>query len=735
MSQEQQQARLRAAYTEALTALRMGRAATAERQLRAIQVSAPGDVNSLRLLGASLLYQDKVAEALDILERVAAAAPQFWAARADLAHAYRASGKLEGALREVRAVVAAAPALVPAWLAYGDVLVELEKYPDAKFAYERARLADPEVRGRIDQARAALAADDHKTAEEIFRDILRSDAAHVAALCGLAAVSLTVSRPHDAVRLLKHALKQSAHLPLAWRGLSQALLVDLGRLPEAESAVRRLLKIEPENLQNWVLLATVYTRLMRQQDALLAFEEAARLNPGEVRLRLSVGHLNKTLGRREECERAYKKCLEMDPNMGEAYWSLADLKNYVFSNAEIASMQSLINEDGNDEDQAHLHFALGRAFEHEKDYSAAFDHYATGNRRRRKTVPFDIQAFENKTRRVRASFDAAFSPAANIPGCGFPDPSTIFIVGLPRSGSTLIEQILASHSSVEGTFELPNVLTIVREFDHSNPEHDAYPESVLAAAFGQFATLGRRYIEETAALRTGRQHFIDKMPNNFSHVGLIHAMLPNANIIDVRRHPLDSCFSSYKQYFAEGQSFSYDLADLGRYYRCYLSLMDHWDAVLPGKVLHLGYEELVRDAETQIRRLLGHCGLAFEPGCLAFHETKRSVRTASAEQVRQPLYSSGRRLLEALRTRARTPAAGAGGLPGSIRLSAAKSGMTPCVAALLNARSAIRDFALTRLRPAIHDPEHAHTPARVANQRQGDTDAQSSSAFRGQAVG
>ena len=637
MSQEQQRAGLRAAYAEALTALRMGRAATAERQLRALQASVPGDVNSLRLLGASLLYQEKFAEAVDILDRVTAAAPRFWAARADLAHAYRAAGKLDAALREVRSVVAAAPALVPAWLAYGDVLVELEKYPDAKFAYERARLADPEVR-RIDRARDALASEDHKTAEEIFRDILRSDPAHVAALCGLAAVSLTASRAQDAVRLLKHALKQSAHLPLAWRGLSQALLAQ-GALPEAESAVRRLLKIEGENPNNWVLLATVYTRLMRQQDALAAFEEAARINPGEVRLRLSVGHLNKTLGRRSECIQAYKRCLEMDPSMGEAYWSLADLKNYVFSDAEIASMQSLINADGDDEVQSHLHFALGRALEHKKDYPGAFEHYATGNRRRRKTVPFDIEAFERKTRRVRETFDRAFF--ADRSGCGFPDPSPIFIVGLPRSGSTLIEQILASHSQVEGTFELPNLLGIVREFDHADAQHDAYPEIVRTVPLEQFAHLGRRYIEETAPLRGARPYFIDKMPNNFSHVGLIQAILPRALIIDARRHPMDACFSTYKQHFAEGQSFSYDLEDLGRYYRCYLGLMDHWDALLPGKVLHLQYEQLIRDPEAQIRRLLSHCSLPFEPACLSFHQTKRPVRTASAEQVRQPLYTSG----------------------------------------------------------------------------------------------
>jgi hypothetical protein len=286
-----------------------------------------------------------------------------------------------------------------------------------------------------------------------------------------------------------------------------------------------------------------------------------------------------------------------------------------------------------------LHFALGRAFEQQRQFHLAFGHYAAGNARRRRSVPFSIAKFEDKTRRVRAAFDAAFF--ANRPGAGEPDAAPIFVVGLPRSGSTLVEQILASHSQVEGTFELPNVLTIVREFDHADPAHDAYPESVLAAPPPLFAVLGRRYLAETAPLRHGRPHFIDKMPNNFSHVGLIQAMLPRATIIDIRRHPLDACFSTFKQYFAEGQSFSYDLEDLGRYYRCYLSLMDHWDEVLPGRVLHVSYEELVREPEANIRRLLAHCGLAFEPACLAFHLTRRAVRTASAEQVRQPLYTSG----------------------------------------------------------------------------------------------
>jgi tetratricopeptide (TPR) repeat protein len=636
--EDRSQAALRAAYSEALAALRMGRAESAERQLRAIQAASPDEINSLHLLGLALLTQGKVTPAIERLERAVAAAPAFARARVDLARAYREDGRLDAARQELRRVLKEAPSLDAAWIAYGDVLVDLEKYADAKFAFEQARLLDPQ-RQRIEEATASFVAGDGQSAEGVFRDILKSDASHVASLCGLAAISLGAGNTRDSERLLRHALKQTAHSPLARRGLSHTLLA-AGRLPEAETSTRALLKLEPENPQNWVALGSVYTRLLRQADALAAYEEAARLNPTEVRLRLSIGHIHKTLGRREDCEKAYLECLRIDPGCGEAYWSLADLKTYVFGDEKVAGMRGLLADPvGDNSNKAQLHFALARALEQRKEYQEAFSHYAAGNALRRASSPFDIANFERKSRRVAACFDVAFF--AERQGAGCPDAAPIFIVGLPRSGSTLIEQILASHSRVEGTMELPNILTMVREFDHSDAQRDGYPESVQGALRQRLAALGRRYLDETRPIRTGRPHFIDKMPNNFSHIGLIHAILPHATIIDVRRHPMDACFSTFKQHFAEGQSFSYDLEDLGRYYRCYLALMDHWDEVLPGKVMHLQYEELIRDPATNIRRLLAHCGLPFEASCLSFHETRRPVRTASSEQVRQPLYASG----------------------------------------------------------------------------------------------
>jgi tetratricopeptide (TPR) repeat protein len=624
--------------SRAHAALRAGQAATAERLLRALLAQSPGEVNCLWLLGVALLDQGQIPASLATLEEALAAAPDFAAARVDLARAYRRAGRAQESRAQVRAVLEKLPHHHHAWLAYGDALVELNQYEDARVAFERARLTDPEG-ARLKAATLALGAHELKEAERIFREILARDPAHVEALCGLAACSLEADRAPDAERLLRHALKQCTHLPLVYRGLAPALM-QLGELEAAEAASAYLTRIEPHSPHTWVTVAAVAIRLMRHERALEAYERAAALKPQELGLRLSVGHVQKTLGRRPESEASYKAVLRLDPGRAEAYWSLADLKNYAFSDEEIAAMQELtVREKRAPANEAQLHFALGKAFEQRHEYPRAFTHYARGNALRRQEAPFDIEGFERRAARIRACFDTAFFAARS--GFGSEDSAPIFIVGLPRSGSTLVEQILASHPAVEGTMELQNILTLVGQFDDLLPERDGYPQTLAALPPAQLQALGERYLRETAPLRSGRAHFTDKLPNNFSHVGLIQAILPRATIIDARRHPMDACFSTFKQYFAEGQTFSYSLEDLGRYYRAYLALMDHWDAVLPGKVLHMQYEQLVRDPEVQIRRLLEHCNLAFEPACLNFHATRRAVRTASAEQVRQPLYTSG----------------------------------------------------------------------------------------------
>ena len=633
-SRDRFEVRLRQAHA----ALRAGRAASAESALRQLLVHAPGEVNCLWLLGAALLEQERITESISTLQGALDRFPEFAQARIELARAYRRAGRPEEARIELRRVLEKVPLHHRAWLAYGDVLADLGQAADAQMAFERARLTDPE-RQRIDSATAALLAGDRRKSEEIFRAILAADASHVAALCGLAALSLIADVPADAERLLRHALRQSEHAPLIWRGLGEVLLA-LGRLDEAQAAARRAAALEPDNPHTWTTIAAVSTRLMRQEQALEAYERAARLKPDEARLRMSIGHVQKTLGRGSESVASYKAALAIDPECAESYWSLADLKSYLFTDAEIGAMKRLLERDGGARSsRAQLHFALGTACEQRGQYAEAFAHYAQGNALRRLDAPFDIEGFERRTERIRAFFDSAFF--AQCAGAGSADGAPIFIVGLPRSGSTLLEQILASHSQVEGTMELPNIITLVHELDDMAPGRQGYPQTLSRVPRASLAALGARYLSETAPLRHGRPRFTDKLPNNFSHVGLIHAILPNATIIDARRHPMDCCFSTFKQHFAAGQTFSYDLQDLGRYYRCYLSLMDHWDTVLPGRVLHVQYEELVRAPEESIRRVLEHCRLPFEPACLAFHETRRPVRTASAEQVRQPLYTSG----------------------------------------------------------------------------------------------
>jgi cytochrome c-type biogenesis protein CcmH/NrfG len=626
-----------ASLTTLQFALKSGRAKTAELGLRQWLQQRPGHPRAEWLLAVALLDQNCPQEARSILERLCAAVDVPSDVTVDRARCLRACGELSSARGHVRSVLSREAQHPRAWLAYADILVDLNQMDDARIAFERARECEPQ-RARIEIATARLLADDREAAEMHFRAVLQQDPAHVSALCGLAALSLGADMPRDAERLLRHALRQSAYVPLAWRGLGPALL-ELGRLSEAAQAAALLRRLEPENPQSWIATAASAARLLRQEEALEAYQVAARLKPTEVRLLTSIGHIHKTLGQRAQSEAAYKAAWALDPVNAEACWSLADLKNYRFTDEEVASMEERLADPAHDPaGEAQWHFALGKAYEQRADYTQSFQHYAKGNARRRRDSPFDGHAFDARAARIQAIFDAEFF--AERSGVGDPSSSPIFVVGLPRSGSTLIEQILASHSAVEGTMELPNILNIVRDIDHRTPSRNGYPEAVPDIPVEEWASLGARYLSEIEPLRSGRCHFIDKLPNNFSHIGLIHTILPHARIIDARRHPMDCCLSAFKQHFAEGQTFSYDLTDLGRYYRTYLRLMSHWESVLPGVVLTVQYEALVADPEAQIRRLLTHCGLEFEASCLQFHATRRSVRTASAEQVRQPLYRS-----------------------------------------------------------------------------------------------
>jgi len=391
-----------------------------------------------------------------------------------------------------------------------------------------------------------------------------------------------------------------------------------------------LFEDDGEQLSHVNLKAATVARLGDFEEAIALYESVLARAPKQPRVWMSYGHILKTVGRQAEGVDAYRKALAVNPNLGEAWFSLANLKTVKFDDADIAAMRAALDQpDLGEEDRFHLEFALGKAMHDAGDAEEAFDHFAAGNALRRKTQQYSRKDTTQSVDRAIATFTReAFEDRRG--GCKAADP--IFIVGMPRAGSTLVEQILSSHSLVEGTSELPDLPAVARK-------NTGYPKSTLALSEVERTALGEEYLERASVQRrTDRPFFIDKLPNNWLYVPFIQLVLPNAKIIDARRHPLGCCFSNFRQHFARGQAFTYDLTDVGSYYADYVRLMAHVDAVLPGKVHRVSYERMVDDTEAEVRALLAYCGLDYEPACLDFHETKRAVRTASSEQVRQPIY-------------------------------------------------------------------------------------------------
>ena len=478
---------------------------------------------------------------------------------------------------------------------------------------------------------AAIALHDNQlgVAEPLLKAYLRDDPFDARAIRMLAELAWRIGRAGDAEHLLRRSLEIAPGFGAAQAQLA-LILGRTGRPAEALPLLDTLFEQDSDNIGHLNLKAATVARLGDFAEAIALYRNVLDRAPRQPQVWLSYGHMLKTVGQLDDGVAAYRRAIELAPSLGEAWFSLANLKTVRFDAADVVAMEAaLANTSIGDEDRFHLDFALGKAMHDAGDSVTAFAHYASGNALRRHKHPYDLGRISRAVDRAIDAFTAA-AYAERSGGCDAPDP--IFVVGMPRAGSTLIEQILASHSQVEGTSELPDLPALARKIDR-------YPAGALHLDVEERRALGEEYLKRTVVQRrTDRPFFVDKLPNNWLFAPLIALILPNAKIIDARRHPLSCCMSNFRQHFARGQDFAYDLADLGHYYADYVRLMAHVDAVLPGRAHRVAYEMMVDDTEAEVRAVLDHCGLAFEPACLAFHETERAVRTPSSEQVRQPIY-------------------------------------------------------------------------------------------------
>ena len=490
-------------------------------------------------------------------------------------------------------------------------------------------------------ATAAFADGDLVAAEQTIRPFLLRHGDHPEAMRLLAKIAMARDVLDDAETLLEAVLALAPDHRAA-RGDYAQCLVDRHKYAEARAVVDELRALDPANLDYRSLAATTAVGLGEQETAIALYRGMLADAPGAADVHLWLGHALKTVGRLPEAIAAYRAAAAARPDFGDAYWSLANLKTYRFEPAEIEQMRTAESAPATAaDDRAHLAFALGKALEDLGETEESWRAYVRGAALRRAESRYRPEILETNTAEQTRVCTRGFFAARAGWGAQAPDP--IFVVGLPRSGSTLIEQILASHSQVEGTQELADVQRIVLDLQGRDPDYDhpRYPAALADLTADDVLRFGQTYLADTRVYRTDRPFFIDKMPNNFRHLGLIHLMLPNARIIDARREPMACCFSNLKQLFSHGQEFTYRPEDIARYYRTYLNLMRHWDEALPGRALRVIHEDVVDDLEGQVRRILDYCGLPFEAACIEFHKTRRSVRTPSSEQVRQPIFRDG----------------------------------------------------------------------------------------------
>jgi tetratricopeptide (TPR) repeat protein len=639
--------------------------ALAAAEMLAATASSSRDV--VYLIAANQRCLNRIYDALETLQRLEQQHPRFSLLYQERGYCY---ATLRDAPRAIDAFLQAVdlnPALVTSWSMLERLYRLTRDERNAATAAERVSTLK-QLPPEIVRAGIRFSDGDLSAAENILRAYLLRCGDHVEALRLLARIQHQRDALGEAELLLEAALRLAPDY-LAARLDHVLVLIDEQKYLRARQEIDTLLRLEPGNSYYLSLYAAGCVGLGEHEPAIAVYRQllaafpssaedfkAGRSQPrartaSQVRptsLHVSLGHALQTVGRQQEAIESYRMAATIRPSFGDAWWSLANLKTYRFSQSEIEQM---LAEEAVPSvqlaDRYHLCFALGKAFEDRNEYAESWQFYERGNALRRTESRYYPEITETNTRnQIEVCTEQLF---AERRGVGALDPDPIFVVGLPRSGSTLIEQILASHSQVEGTQELSELQRIALEIggeqsglgDPRSYTFNSYPGVLAELAPEDFRVLGERYLRDTRAYRRHKPFFIDKMPNNFRHIGLIHLMLPNAKIIDVRREPMACCFSSLKQLFASGQEFTYSIEDISRYYRTYLELMRHWDAVLPGRILRVWYEDVVKDLEGNVERILEFCGLEFEPACVAFHKTERAVRTASSEQVRQPLFRDG----------------------------------------------------------------------------------------------
>ena len=615
--------------------------ASAGREAELILERFPVDPRAKLIMGSARRRLGDLTAARALLEPLAKAHPRAALTYYELGVTLGALGETASAVAALKHAVALKRDLAEAWRALGNQLFVEGDVVGADRAYAehvRASIRDPALMDAAD----ALFDNRPQVAEGLLRRHLKTFPADVAAGQMLADACKRLGRDGEAEILLARCLELDPDFDGARLDYA-AVLFRLQRATEAIGHLERLLERDPKEPAYRNLMAACLGLVGNYDRAIEIYEALLDDYVNQPKIWLNYGHALRTVGRQNDAVAAYRRCIALAPGLGDAYWSLANLKvTPISTSEELAMTAQLQRSDLCNEDRLHLHYALGKALEDRGDHAASFAHYADGARLRRAELQYDANQTTALMQRSRALFTPDFFAARA--GVGSACEAPVFIVGLPRSGSTLIEQILASHSDIEGVMELPDLAVIARDCTLSAGHGDSSPyPGVLADLDADALTaLGNTFIERTRVHRKlGRPFFIDKMPNNFLHIGLIQLILPNARIIDARRHPMGACFSAFKQHFAHGHAFSYDLADLGLYYRDYVELMAHFDEVLPGRVHRVIYEQLVEDTEGEVRRLLDHCRLPFEEGCLKFFENDRAVRTVSSEQVRRPIFRDG----------------------------------------------------------------------------------------------